>query len=151
MSKRVFVRIGLGLGLLAATSLTAQAQDAQAQAEVLHGIDLEIARGATTCPTGPSGSGESTLLRCTMVDPDPTGEVLNVMRDLGEKGMTMAAVTREIGFAATVGRRVVVSDHGRVLVNGTPAEPFSAPRRPRLTRLLEASLDRGAAMPLKPA
>ncbi len=217
--------------------------------EVLHDIDLEIARGATTCLIGPSGSGKSTLLRCiafleeatrgmilidgqplgfeeqpdgrrtrlaparirkvrsgigmvfqqfnlwphmtalgnvtealvtvkglvrqeaeargmaqlrrvgleararhypselsggqqqrvaiaralalepeillfdeptASLDPELTGEVLNVMRDLGAEGMTMVVVTHEIGFAASVGQRIAFLDHGRVLLNGTP-------------------------------
>ena len=250
------------------------------QTEVLHGIDLEIARGATTCLIGPSGSGKSTLLRCiafleeatrgtilidgqplgfeeqtdgkrlrlspqrirqvrsgigmvfqqfnlwphmtalgnvtealvtvkglsrqeadergmaqlrrvgleararhypselsggqqqrvaiaralalepeillfdeptASLDPELTGEVLAVMRDLGQEGMTMVVVTHEIGFAASVGQRIVFLDHGRVLLNGTPAELFAAPRHPRLTQFLETYLDRGAAMLLKPA
>ncbi|BAQ48882.1 MULTISPECIES: amino acid ABC transporter ATP-binding protein [Methylobacterium] len=250
------------------------------KAEVLHDIDLEIARGATTCLIGPSGSGKSTLLRCiafleeatrgtilidgqplgfeerpdgkrvrlpphriravragigmvfqqfnlwphmtalgnvtealvtvkglsraeadargmaqlrrvgleararhypselsggqqqrvaiaralalepaillfdeptASLDPELTGEVLNVMRDLGAEGMTMVVVTHEIGFAATVGQRIAFLDHGRVLLNGTPGELFAAPRHPRLTQFLETYLDRGAAMLLQPA
>ena len=248
--------------------------------DVLHGIDLEIARGATTCLIGPSGSGKSTLLRCiafleeatsgtilvngqplgfeerpdgkrirlpppriravrsgigmvfqqfnlwphmtalgnvtealvtvrrlsrkeaeargmaqlrhvglearashypselsggqqqrvaiaralalepeillfdeptASLDPELTGEVLNVMRDLGAEGMTMVVVTHEIGFAATVGERIVFLDHGRVLLSAPPAEMFAEPRHPRLTQFLETYLDRGAAMWLKPA
>jgi polar amino acid transport system ATP-binding protein len=250
------------------------------QAEVLHGIDLEIARGTTTCLIGPSGSGKSTLLRCVAfleaatrgtilvngqplgfeeqpdgrrvrlpahtirkvrsgigmvfqqfnlwphmtalgnvtealvtvqglprqeadargmaqlqrvgleararhypselsggqqqrvaiaralalqpkillfdeptasLDPELTGEVLNVMRDLGGAGMTMIIVTHEIGFAATVGDRIVFLDHGRVLLNGTPTELFAGARHPRLTQFLETYLDRGTAMLLKPS
>ena len=250
------------------------------QVEVLHGIDLEIARGAITCLIGPSGSGKSTLLRCiafleeatsgailidgqplgfedrpggkrvrlppqriravragigmvfqqfnlwphmtalgnvtealvtvrrlprkeadergmaqlrrvglearaghypselsggqqqrvaiaralalepeillfdeptASLDPELTGEVLNVMRDLGDEGMTMVVVTHEIGFAASVGERIAFLDHGRVLLNGTPAELFAAPRHERLTQFLETYLDRGAAMLLTPS
>ncbi|MDX7951556.1 amino acid ABC transporter ATP-binding protein [Lichenihabitans sp. Uapishka_5] len=248
--------------------------------EVLHGIDLEITRGATTCLIGPSGSGKSTLLRCiafleeatsgtilvnaqplgfeetpdgkrirlpahsirkvrqgigmvfqqfnlwphmtalgnvtealvtvkglpraeaegrgmaqlrrvglearakhypselsggqqqrvaiaralalepkillfdeptASLDPELTGEVLNVMRDLGGEGMTMVIVTHEIGFAATVGDRIVFLDHGRVLLNGAPTDLFGGSRHPRLTQFLETYLDRGAAMLLKPS
>ncbi len=80
------------------------------------------------------------------LDPELTGEVLNVMRTLGQEGMTMVVVTHEIGFAATVGQRIAFLDHGRIILNGTPQEVFAEPRHPRLTQFLETYLDRGAAM-----
>ncbi|KQT68964.1 MULTISPECIES: amino acid ABC transporter ATP-binding protein [unclassified Aureimonas] len=85
------------------------------------------------------------------LDPELTGEVLNVMRDLGAEGMTMVVVTHEIGFAATVGHRIAFLDHGRILLDGTPQEVFDGPRHPRLTQFLETYLDRGAAMLVKPS
>ncbi|WP_152048942.1 amino acid ABC transporter ATP-binding protein [Aureimonas psammosilenae] len=85
------------------------------------------------------------------LDPELTGEVLNVMRRLGEEGMTMVVVTHEIGFAATVGQRIAFLDHGRILLDGAPGEIFASPRHPRLTQFLETYLDRGAAMLLKEA
>jgi len=244
------------------------------ETEVLHGIDLEIAEGATTCLIGPSGSGKSTLLRCiafleeatsgfitihgqplgfaeapggkrqklpahnvrsvrsqigmvfqqfnlwphmtalgnvcealvtvqkmyrkdaeergmeqlkkvglehrahhfpsqlsggqqqrvaiaraltlqprillfdeptSSLDPELTGEVLNVMRALAEDGMTMVVVTHEIGFAASVGQRIAFLDHGKLMLNGTPQDVFSKPQHPRLQQFLETYLDRGAA------
>ena len=84
------------------------------------------------------------------LDPELTGEVLNVMRDLAAEHMTMVVVTHEIGFAATVGQRIVFLDQGRVLLNGPPGELFAAPRHERLTQFLETYLDRGAAMLLTP-
>ena len=80
------------------------------------------------------------------LDPELTGEVLNVMRGLAADGMTMVVVTHEIGFAATVGQRIAFLDHGRLLLNGAPAEVFGEPRHPRLVQFLETYLDRGAAM-----
>ncbi|WP_108661784.1 amino acid ABC transporter ATP-binding protein [Acuticoccus kandeliae] len=79
------------------------------------------------------------------LDPELTGEVLNVMRDLAAEGMTMVVVTHEIGFAATVGRQIGFLDHGRLLLNGPPGEVFGPNRHPRLTQFLETYLDRGAA------
>ena len=245
------------------------------EAEVLHGIDLEIAEGAATCIIGPSGSGKSTLLRClafleeanagvievfgdplgftedaagkrtrlptpriravrseigmvfqqfnlwphmtalgnvsealkivrklpraeaearamaqlkrigleakaahypsqlsggqqqrvaiaralalepkimlfdeatASLDPELTGEVLNVMRALAADGMTMVIVTHEIGFAASIGKRIAFLDKGRLLVSGSPQEVFGKPRQARIDQFLDTYLDRGAAM-----
>jgi polar amino acid transport system ATP-binding protein len=79
------------------------------------------------------------------LDPELTGEVLNVMRDLAASGMTMLVVTHEIGFAASVGSKIVFLDHGKLLVQGTPAEVFGKPRHPRIDTFLDTYLDRGAA------
>jgi len=80
------------------------------------------------------------------LDPELTGEVLNVMRGLAADGMTMVIVTHEIGFAAQVARRVVFLEAGRIALEGTAAEVFRRPWNPRLARFLETYLDRGAAM-----
>ena len=79
------------------------------------------------------------------LDPELTGEVLNVMRDLAASGMTLLVVTHEIGFAASVGQRIAFLDLGRLLLNGSPREVFGEPRHPRLAQFLETYLDRGAA------
>ena len=79
------------------------------------------------------------------LDPELTGEVLNVMRSLAETGMTMLVVTHEIGFAASVGSKIVFLDHGRLLVEGGPTEVFGKPRHPRIDQFLDTYLDRGAA------
>ena len=79
------------------------------------------------------------------LDPELTGEVLNVMRSFAEAGMTMLVVTHEIGFAASVGSKIVFLDHGKLLVEGSPQEVFSKPRHPRIDQFLDTYLDRGAA------
>lgn len=79
------------------------------------------------------------------LDPELTGEVLAVMRDLAASGMTMLVVTHEIGFAASVGSKIVFLDHGRLLVEGTADEVFGKPRHPRIEQFLDTYLDRGAA------
>ena len=80
------------------------------------------------------------------LDPELTGEVLNVMRDLAADGMTMVVVSHEIGFAATVGSRISFLDQGRLLFSGPPSEVFGKPRHPRLEQFLDTYLDRGASM-----
>ncbi|MFO1151870.1 MAG: amino acid ABC transporter ATP-binding protein [Alsobacter sp.] len=80
------------------------------------------------------------------LDPELTGEVLNVMRNLAQDGMTMVVVSHEIGFAASVGTRIVFLDHGRLILSGPPQEVFRKPRQPRLDQFLDTYLDRGAAM-----
>ena len=80
------------------------------------------------------------------LDPELTGEVLNVMRDLAAEGMTMVVVSHEIGFAATVGQQIIFLDHGKVLFSGSPQEVFKKPRNPRLEQFLDTYLDRGASM-----
>ena len=80
------------------------------------------------------------------LDPELTGEVLNVMRALADDGMTMVVVSHEIGFAASVGHSIAFLDNGRILLRGTPREVFGKPRHPRLEQFLDTYLDRGAAM-----
>ena len=80
------------------------------------------------------------------LDPELTGEVLNVMRALAADGMTMVIVTHEIGFAASIGRRIVFLDKGKVLLAGEPGQVFGKPRHPRIEQFLDTYLDRGAAM-----
>ncbi|WP_018860428.1 amino acid ABC transporter ATP-binding protein [Rhizobium sp. 42MFCr.1] len=80
------------------------------------------------------------------LDPELTGEVLNVMRDLAAEGMTMVVVSHEIGFAATVGQQITFLDHGRIVFTGPPQEVFRKPRNARLEQFLDTYLDRGASM-----
>ncbi len=80
------------------------------------------------------------------LDPELTGEVLNVMRGLAADGMTMVIVTHEIGFAAHVAQHVVFLEQGRVALEGSAASVFRRPWNPRLTRFLDTYLDRGASM-----
>ena len=80
------------------------------------------------------------------LDPELTGEVLNVMRDLAAEGMTMVVVSHEIGFAATVGQQIAFLDHGRIVFTGPPQEVFRKPRNARLEQFLDTYLDRGASM-----
>ena len=58
------------------------------------------------------------------LDPEMVGEVLEVMKNLADQGMTMAVVTHEMGFAKEVGTRVMFMDEGRILEQGTPEDIF---------------------------
>lgn len=65
------------------------------------------------------------------LDPELVGEVLSVMKDLANSGMTMLVVTHEMGFAREVADQVVFMDGGVVVEHGKPAEVFANPRNPR--------------------
>jgi polar amino acid transport system ATP-binding protein len=70
------------------------------------------------------------------LDPELVGEVLTVVRELAEEGMTMIVVTHEMTFARDVGARIVFMDGGRILVEGTPREVLAAPSNERLKSFL---------------
>jgi polar amino acid transport system ATP-binding protein len=74
------------------------------------------------------------------LDPEMVGEVLSVMKDLAEAGMTMVVVTHEMGFAREVATRVVFMDEGKILEEGTPKDIFEAPNHPRLQEFLSKVL-----------
>ncbi|HHX03035.1 MAG TPA: amino acid ABC transporter ATP-binding protein [Tissierellia bacterium] len=65
------------------------------------------------------------------LDPEMVGEVLSVMKDLAESGMTMLVVTHEMGFARHVATRVVFMDDGLIVEEGSPEEIFNHPKRLR--------------------
>ncbi len=70
------------------------------------------------------------------LDPELVGEVLSVMRDLAEEGMTMMVVTHEMGFAQEVGDRVVFMDAGVVVEEGEPVQVLTDPQHERTQRFL---------------
>ena len=70
------------------------------------------------------------------LDPEMVGEVLEVMKDLARKGMTMLVVTHEMGFAREVATRVIFMDGGVIVEEGTPSEIFDAPKSDRLQNFL---------------
>ena len=74
------------------------------------------------------------------LDPEMVGEVLNVMRELAEDGMTMAIVTHEMGFAKEVGTRVMFIDEGQIKEENTPKEFFDNPQNERLKEFLSKVL-----------
>ncbi len=74
------------------------------------------------------------------LDPEMVGEVLEVMKELAQAGMTMVVVTHEMGFAREVGNRVLFMADGKILEEGTPQEIFGAPKHPRLQDFLKKVL-----------
>ncbi len=70
------------------------------------------------------------------LDPEMVGEVLEVMKELANSGMTMVVVTHEMGFAREVADRVLFMADGKLVEEGAPEEIFSAPKSPRLQDFL---------------
>lgn len=75
------------------------------------------------------------------LDPEMVGDVLAVMQKLAEEGMTMLIVTHEMGFARKVANRVIFTDGGVILEDGTPEELFDSPKHPRLQDFLSKVLN----------
>jgi ABC-type histidine transport system ATPase subunit len=74
------------------------------------------------------------------LDPELTGEVLEVMRDLAREGMTMLAVTHEMGFARDASDRVIFLHDGKIEEDGTAAQVFGAPSSERCQRFISSAL-----------
>ena len=74
------------------------------------------------------------------LDPEMVGEVLDVMKQLAQEGMTMVVVTHEMGFAREVGDRVLFMADGKIVEQNTPAEIFSHPREERTKAFLSKVL-----------
>ncbi len=74
------------------------------------------------------------------LDPEMVGEVLSLMKDLADEGMTMVVVTHEMGFAREVATRVLFMDGGVIAESGTPEEIFTSPKSERLKQFLRAVL-----------
>lgn len=74
------------------------------------------------------------------LDPEMVGEVLNVMKELAEDGMTMVVVTHEMGFAREVSDRVIFIDQGVIQEENEPKEFFAHPKNPRLKDFLNKVL-----------
>jgi len=77
------------------------------------------------------------------LDPELTGEVLAMVRELKDEGMTMLLATHEMGFAREAANRVVFLDQGVLLEQGTPDEIFSHPQHPRTQAFLKRVVDAG--------
>ena len=74
------------------------------------------------------------------LDPELVGEVLDVMRQLADQGMTMMVVTHEMGFAREVGTRMIFMEDGQIVEQGNPREIFANPRQERTREFLAAVL-----------
>jgi len=71
------------------------------------------------------------------LDPELKQEVLNVMRELAQEGMTMVVVTHEMGFARQVGTRLIFMEHGKISVDGDPVQTIANPPNDRLRDFLQ--------------
>ncbi len=74
------------------------------------------------------------------LDPEMVGEVLNVMTELAQSGMTMVIVTHEMGFAREVGKNIVFMADGKILEQGSPTDIFTNAQNPRLKDFLKKVL-----------
>ena len=74
------------------------------------------------------------------LDPEMVGEVLHVMQQLAEGGMTMVVVTHEMGFAREVASRMIFMEAGKILVDTDPKSFFNNPENPRLQDFLSKVL-----------
>ena len=74
------------------------------------------------------------------LDPEMVGEVLDLIKQVADEGMTMVIVTHEMGFAREVGTRVLFMAEGKILEQNTPGEFFSSPQHPRLRDFLSKVL-----------
>jgi ABC-type polar amino acid transport system ATPase subunit len=72
------------------------------------------------------------------LDPEMTQEVLDIMVNLADSGMTMICVTHEMSFARRAASRIVFMDHGEIIEHGTPDQMFDNPRTERLSVFLRA-------------
>ena len=70
------------------------------------------------------------------LDPEMVGEVLDLMRDLANEGMSMVCLTHEMRFAKEVAHRIIFMENGRIIEQGTPLEIFESPKTPRLQSFL---------------
>lgn len=76
------------------------------------------------------------------LDPEMVGEVLSVMKQLAEEGMTMVVVTHEMGFARDVADRVIFMADGSIVEEGTPEEIFTNPQNERTKEFLKRTLEK---------
>ena len=77
------------------------------------------------------------------LDPELVAEVLNVIRELAEGGMTMVIATHEMSFARDIANRVCFLEDGLILEEGAPGEIFSSPKEPRTQQFLERIIEAG--------
>jgi ABC-type polar amino acid transport system ATPase subunit len=76
------------------------------------------------------------------LDPELVGQVLFVMKELAQSGLTMIVVTHEMGFAREVGDRIIFMDHGRIVEEGSPELIFTHPKQQRTQKFLSAVLEK---------
>lgn len=75
------------------------------------------------------------------LDPEMVGEVLTLMKELAQEGMTMVVVTHEMGFAKNVANRILFMEQGQIIVDDCPSKIFNAPSNERLREFLNKVLN----------
>ena len=118
--------------LLAKVGVDSQAEKMPAQLSGGQQQRVAIARGLAMEPRVMLFDEPTSAL-----DPEMVGEVLKVMKDLAESGMTMMCVTHEMGFAREVADRVIFVDKGQILEDETPEEFFTNPKHERAKQFLQ--------------
>ena len=108
--------------------------------ELLKRVGLEDKKDAY--PSSLSGGQKQrvAIARALAMNPEMVGDVLEVMRDLAKKGMTMIIVTHEMGFAREVADRVIFMDEGYLIEEGSPENIFDNPKEERVREFLEKVL-----------
>lgn len=129
----------------------------EAKAEAMHMLDkVGLADKADSYPSQLSGGQKQRVAIAralcmhpdimlfdeptSALDPEMVGEVLAVMKELAEDGMTMVVVTHEMGFAREVADRILFMDDGVILEDGTPEDIFQNPKNPRMIDFLNKVL-----------
>ena len=74
------------------------------------------------------------------LDPESIGDVLSLIRELADRGMTIMIVTHEMSFAKEIATRIVFVDKGKIIEEGTPKEFFNHPKTPRVQEFLQKVL-----------
>ena len=74
------------------------------------------------------------------LDPESIGDVLSLIRELADRGMTIMIVTHEMSFAREIATRIVFVDKGKIIEEGTPTEFFNHPKTPRVQEFLQKVL-----------
>ena len=74
------------------------------------------------------------------LDPESIGDVLELIRELADRGMTIMIVTHEMSFAKEIATRIVFLDKGKIIEEGTPDEFFNHPKTPRVKEFLKKVL-----------
>ena len=124
-----------GLGYLERVGLSAHVHKFPAQLSGGQQQRVAIARALSMDPIAMLFDEPTSAL-----DPEMVGEVLSVMKELAEAGMTMVVVTHEMGFAREVANRVMFINEGTIAEEGTPEEVFGAPKSERLQEFLSRVL-----------
>ena len=122
----------IGLAMLAKVGLSAKADAKPSQLSGGQQQRVAIARALTMSPDVMLFDEATSAL-----DPELVGEVLGVMKELAQEGMTMVAVTHEMHFAERFADRVVMMDEGRVVEVGPPEEIFRSARSERTRQFLD--------------